>query len=576
MAGDAEAGATVRFAIRVPPQRGGFGLSMPMLQERGRRAGADLSAAPATSCEELGARMEVVAVRTVEKLLDIAAAGALRQEELAAWACELPTPAEVALAPRRAAPAPRDMAARAAAEPAAATDDAARAAAEAARGPPAHFSREYLAALLARGVEASREVGPGSSNVPGRGAALGRARRRARRRGRGRARARAGAWLRALEFEAAAAEARPLDLAELARTRAQRARCEAAMGGAVARAAGARARRGACGWTRPPSGARRRGGPRRSSDFVAALVLRRSVRCSGGERGREERGRAEWLEQRWVVHDHHHDDVGLHRAVVRGRRSPDLRIGYCCVAHRYRGQTCALVARSRALPRELSPDKSALACKFGPNPGARMLRSVRGSPPASHDAGAEAKLLELADRDELAAAAGAPLPPRRDSGAAAADDEDGDSFGEAEGGAGGAVAPPAPQLSAAALASVITQVDSASGDGGGRLDPGPGSGAAGGPGGWRARVRAALCCLAPSGLRGGRPAAGLADADAHGGAGGAGALAAAPPPAWDAPALGAQSPRHAGRACLVLDLDETLVHSSFRPVPSPDYVIPVR
>ena len=33
MARDAEAGAEVRFAIRVPPPRGGFGLSMPMLRE---------------------------------------------------------------------------------------------------------------------------------------------------------------------------------------------------------------------------------------------------------------------------------------------------------------------------------------------------------------------------------------------------------------------------------------------------------------------------------------------------------------------------------------------------------------
>ena len=29
------------------------------------------------------------------------------------------------------------------------------------------------------------------------------------------------------------------------------------------------------------------------------------------------------------------------------------------------------------------------------------------------------------------------------------------------------------------------------------------------------------------------------------------------------------------KPCLVLDLDETLVHSSFRPVPNPDYIIPV-
>jgi RNA polymerase II subunit A small phosphatase-like protein len=30
-----------------------------------------------------------------------------------------------------------------------------------------------------------------------------------------------------------------------------------------------------------------------------------------------------------------------------------------------------------------------------------------------------------------------------------------------------------------------------------------------------------------------------------------------------------------GKKTLVLDLDETLVHSSFRPVPNPDFVIPV-
>jgi hypothetical protein len=30
-----------------------------------------------------------------------------------------------------------------------------------------------------------------------------------------------------------------------------------------------------------------------------------------------------------------------------------------------------------------------------------------------------------------------------------------------------------------------------------------------------------------------------------------------------------------GKKTLVLDLDETLVHSSFKPVPNPDYIIPV-
>jgi RNA polymerase II subunit A small phosphatase-like protein len=34
-------------------------------------------------------------------------------------------------------------------------------------------------------------------------------------------------------------------------------------------------------------------------------------------------------------------------------------------------------------------------------------------------------------------------------------------------------------------------------------------------------------------------------------------------------------PRFKGKKCLVLDLDETLVHSSFKPIPKPDFIIPV-
>ncbi|CDO75660.1 hypothetical protein BN946_scf184941.g13 [Trametes cinnabarina] len=41
------------------------------------------------------------------------------------------------------------------------------------------------------------------------------------------------------------------------------------------------------------------------------------------------------------------------------------------------------------------------------------------------------------------------------------------------------------------------------------------------------------------------------------------------------PLLPPIAPEHAGRKCLVLDLDETLVHSSLRPVNAPDYIVPV-
>ncbi|KIK67127.1 hypothetical protein GYMLUDRAFT_156524 [Collybiopsis luxurians FD-317 M1] len=47
------------------------------------------------------------------------------------------------------------------------------------------------------------------------------------------------------------------------------------------------------------------------------------------------------------------------------------------------------------------------------------------------------------------------------------------------------------------------------------------------------------------------------------------------PDGLPAPLLPPISPAHAGRKCLVLDLDETLVHSSFKPIPSPDFIVPV-
>jgi len=39
--------------------------------------------------------------------------------------------------------------------------------------------------------------------------------------------------------------------------------------------------------------------------------------------------------------------------------------------------------------------------------------------------------------------------------------------------------------------------------------------------------------------------------------------------------IGPAVPEDAGKKCLVLDLDETLVHSSFKPTHNPDYIIPV-
>lgn len=41
------------------------------------------------------------------------------------------------------------------------------------------------------------------------------------------------------------------------------------------------------------------------------------------------------------------------------------------------------------------------------------------------------------------------------------------------------------------------------------------------------------------------------------------------------PLLGPQSPEFQGRKTLILDLDETLVHSSFKPTKKPDIVIPI-
>jgi RNA polymerase II subunit A small phosphatase-like protein len=44
---------------------------------------------------------------------------------------------------------------------------------------------------------------------------------------------------------------------------------------------------------------------------------------------------------------------------------------------------------------------------------------------------------------------------------------------------------------------------------------------------------------------------------------------------WPEPVIGPPHEADVGKKSLILDLDETLVHSSFRPVPNPDFIIPV-
>eukprot|EP01084_Bolivina_argentea_P042077 77638_1 len=44
---------------------------------------------------------------------------------------------------------------------------------------------------------------------------------------------------------------------------------------------------------------------------------------------------------------------------------------------------------------------------------------------------------------------------------------------------------------------------------------------------------------------------------------------------YDVSLLPPLKPEHIGKKCLILDLDETLVHSSFKPIPKPDFIIPV-
>ena len=88
---------------------------------------------------------------------------------------------------------------------------------------------------------------------------------------------------------------------------------------------------------------------------------------------------------------------------------------------------------------------------------------------------------------------------------------------------------------------------------------------------WRHRVRSLLCCLSPPATdryyRSSETEAVVLRRPAQ----------SVPPHRYTgSPVIGPMSAGDVGKKTLVLDLDETLVHSSFKPIPNPDYIIPVR
>lgn len=92
---------------------------------------------------------------------------------------------------------------------------------------------------------------------------------------------------------------------------------------------------------------------------------------------------------------------------------------------------------------------------------------------------------------------------------------------------------------------------------------------------WKRKFRNLLCCLAPGGtgqneryFRANAEHTGISMTRAN--------LEGEGYPGWQGPAcLPPLEAADVGKKTLVLDLDETLVHSSFKPVPHADYVIPV-
>lgn len=86
---------------------------------------------------------------------------------------------------------------------------------------------------------------------------------------------------------------------------------------------------------------------------------------------------------------------------------------------------------------------------------------------------------------------------------------------------------------------------------------------------WRRRFRSWLCCLAPSHNDG------YFRTDTDGGTHATGARLPQNAKSPKKYVIPPKAPALHGKKTLVLDLDETLVHSSFKPVPGADYVVPV-
>lgn len=84
---------------------------------------------------------------------------------------------------------------------------------------------------------------------------------------------------------------------------------------------------------------------------------------------------------------------------------------------------------------------------------------------------------------------------------------------------------------------------------------------------WRERLRSLICCLSPTSSQ--------SKYYADSGVASHSNVPVPPSRHGQSHVLGPVAPQDAKRKTLVLDLDETLVHSSFKPVADPDYIIPV-